>query len=403
MLIQESKEKQSNVEFIIVLSMLMSLTALSIDAILPALSFLADEFGITNPNDRQLVISVIFLGQALGQVFFGPLSDRIGRKTTMYLGYGVFAIGSLISFFSTSFTMMLLGRILQGLGVSSPRAVSLALVRDRFEGVAMARIMSFVMTVFILVPIVAPTFGQAVLTLAGWRNIFSITLVFATLTIIWFALRIPETLAPENRRPFSFRRIIASLREIFGIRAAVGYTLASGLVYGVFVGYLNSAQQIFQEQYQLGGIFTLVFAMISFSLGFASTLNARLVVRYGMEKLVAWALSSQFVLVAVFLGIIALLHAQPPLWGLITFLMLYFFCTGILFGNINSLAMQPLGHLAGIGSGVVGSVSTLISMVLGTVIGRYYNQTIFPLLIGMLVLSGLSILIVRWVPGGTKA
>ena len=364
---------------------------------MPALSYLADEFGVTNPNDRQLVISVIFLGQALGQIFFGPLSDKIGRKKAIYIGYVLFAAGSILSFFSTNFMMMLTGRILQGLGVSAPRGVILALVRDRYEGSQMARIMSFVMTVFILVPIIAPSFGQGVIAIAGWRHIFSITFLFATMTITWFALRIPETLAPENAAPFSLKRIFTSIKQIFSIRSAIGYTLASGLVYGVFVGYLNSSQQIFQEQYQLGDMFPYIFAMISLSLGSASFMNSRLVMKYGMENLVTWALSMQFVLSAIFMVITTILPGQPPLWGLIIFLMMYFLCMGILFGNINSLAMQPLGHLAGIGAGVVGSISTLISMLLGTAIGRYYNQTIFPLLTGMIVLSGLSMMVVYWI------
>jgi DHA1 family bicyclomycin/chloramphenicol resistance-like MFS transporter len=391
------KASPGYVEFVIIVSMMMSLTALSIDAMLPALPQIGNDLGVANPNDRQLVISIIFLGAALGQLFFGPLSDKTGRKPAMYGGYSLFIAGSLICVFSVDFPMMLSGRILQGVGLSAPRAVILALVRDRFEGRRMARVMSFASTVLILVPMIAPTIGQGILSIAGWRSVFGGLLLFALITVIWFALRTPETLALENRAPFSVRRIVDSIREILRIRSAIGYTLTAGLISGVFLGYLSSSQQIFQEQYGLGELFPLYFSTISLSLGMASFLNARLVMRYGMTKLIWWALRIMLGLVVIFLGISIPLAGHPPLWSLMAYLMGSFFCTGILFGNMNSLAMQPLGHLAGIGAAVVGSFSTLISMLLGTAIGRSYDGTILPLVIGMAILTGISILIVRWV------
>lgn len=383
-------------EFVIVVSMMISLTALSIDAMLPALPQIGQDLGITNPNDRQLIIAIIFFGSALGQLFFGPLSDKTGRKPAMYGGYAFFITGSLISVFSANFPMMLTGRIFQGIGLSAPQAVTLALVRDRFEGRRMARVMSFVMTVFVLVPMIAPTIGQGILSIAGWRGIFGSFLVFALITVTWFALRIPETLAPENRSPFSVKRIADSIRKILKIRTTLGYALSVGLIQGIFLGYLNSSQQIFQEQYALGKLFPLFFATISLSLGMASLFNSRLVMRYGMRTLVGWALGTAFGLAVIFLGISIVLAGQPPLWLLMVFLMTSFFCTGILFGNLNALAMQPLGRLAGIGAAVVGSFATLISMLLGTLIGRSYNGTILPLVVGMTVLSGITIFVIRW-------
>jgi len=391
-----SKASPAFVEFVIIISMMMSLTALSIDAMLPALPQIGDSLGIANPNDRQLIISIIFLGSALGQLFFGPLSDKTGRKPAIYTGYALFITGSLVAVFSINFPMMLAGRVLQGLGLSAPQAVTMALIRDRFEGRRMARVMSFVMMVFILVPMLAPTIGQGILSIAGWRSIFGSFLVFALITITWFGLRIPETLAPENRAPFSVRRITSAIQEILNIRLALGYTLVAGFLNGIFLGYLNSSQQIFQEQYGLGERFPLYFAIISLSLGMASFLNANLVMRFGMTKLVHWALGAVAVLAVIFLGISIVLAGQPPLWSLMAYLMLSFFCTGILFGNMNALVMQPLGHLAGIGAAVVGSITTLVSMLCGTLIGRSYNGTILPLVIGMTVLIGISIFVIRW-------
>jgi DHA1 family bicyclomycin/chloramphenicol resistance-like MFS transporter len=377
--------------------MMMSLTALSIDAMLPALPQIGSDLSVQNTNDRQLVVSVLFLGLAIGQLFFGPLSDKTGRKPAIYAGYGLFITGALLSVFAISFPMMLLGRLLQGAGISAPRSVTLALVRDRYEGRRMARVMSFVMTVFILVPMLAPTLGQAILLLSGWRSIFVSFVLIAVITLLWFALRMPETLAPDNRAPFSLRRIISTALEIIRIRPALGYTVVAGFISGAHLGYLNSAQQVFQELYALGNLFPLYFAMVALSIGLASFLNARLVMRFGMRSLVWWSLLFVFALSIASLGVALITAGQPPLWLLMVYLMVTFFGIGILFGNNNSLAMQPLGRVAGIGAAVVGSLSILIAIPLGTMIGRSYNGTVFPLVTGMAILAGLSILVVRWV------
>ena len=376
--------------------MMMSLTALSIDAMLPALAQIGSDLNVQNANDRQLVVSMIFLGLAIGQLFFGPLSDKTGRKPAIYAGLACFMVGSLMSAFAVSFPMMLFGRFLQGAGVSAPRAVTLALVRDQYEGRAMARVMSFVMTVFILVPMIAPSLGQAILLFTGWRSIFGSFVVLAVITLVWFAFRQPETLAPENRVPFSFQRIVKTTLEITKIRPALGYTVTAGLIGGAHLGYLNSAQQIFQEQYDLRELFPLYFAVIAFSIGLASFVNAQLVMRFGMRSLVRWSLLGIFGLSGALLGLILFVAGQPPLWLLMAYLMLVFFCIGILFGNMNSLAMEPLGHVAGTGAAVVGFLSTMISVLLGTMIGRSYNGTVVPLIAGLGILAVLSIFVVRW-------
>ena len=390
------KTGPSYIEFVVIVSLMMSLTALSIDAMLPALAQIGTDLGVQNPNDRQLVVSILFLGLAIGQLFFGPLSDNTGRKPAIFSGYALFVAGAITAIFSSSFPMLLVGRFLQGMGVSAPRAVTLALVRDRYEGRAMAQVMSFVMTVFILVPMIAPSLGQAILLFAGWRAIFVALVGMALSTLLWFAIRMPETLAQDQRAPFSIKRITAATLEVVQIRTALGYTLSAGLVSGAFIGYLNSAQQIFQEQYNLGELFPIYFGVIAFSIGLASFLNARLVLRFGMRFLVRWSLVVILALACVGFGIALLTAGQPPLWFLMSYLMLTFFCIGILFGNQNSLAMEPLGHLAGIGAAVVGSLSTMISMPLGTIIGQNYNGTVLPLILGLGILALLSIFVVKW-------
>ena len=286
------KAGPSNLEFIILMSLMMSLLALSIDAMLPALPQIGRDLDVGNPNSRQLVISIIFLGLAFGQLFFGPLSDTIGRKPAIYAGYALFFAGALLSIFATTFSVMLAGRLLQGFGLSAPRAVSLALVRDRFAGRSMAQIMSFIITIIVLVPMIAPSLGQVILLYSTWPAIFVSIIFLAGLTLFWFALRIPETLSPENRAPFSLKRIVSATLEILKIRTALGYTVSAGLISGAFIGYLNSSQQILQEQFDLGNLFTLAFGVIALSLGVATILNTRLVVRYGMRFLISWSLAA---------------------------------------------------------------------------------------------------------------
>ena len=384
-------------EFVTLMALMIALVALAIDAMLPALPIIGEELGATHENDSQLIVSLLFLGMALGQLFFGPLSDSIGRKSALSAGLGLFVVGSMISLFADTFTLVLVGRFVQGLGVAGPRSVSLALIRDQYEGRAMARVMSFVMTIFILVPVIAPTLGQAILMVANWRAIFAVLAVMALMLFGWFALRQPETLLPAHRMPFSLHRIFLVSREVCTNRIAFGYTLVAGLVSGAFLGFLSSAAQIFQQQYDLGSWFPIYFAVLASAAGVASLMNANLVMRFGMRALIGRAMLSLAVTSFGFLGFAFLYAGSPPLWSTMAYLLAKFFVIGILFGNLNSLAMEPLGHVAGIGSALVGSISTLISVPLGILIGHSYNGTILPLIGGFAVLGALSLLVMRWV------
>jgi DHA1 family bicyclomycin/chloramphenicol resistance-like MFS transporter len=387
-------------EFVTLMALLISLVALSIDAMLPALPEIGRDLGVERGNDNQLIISVLFLGLAAGQLIYGPLSDSTGRKPAIYLGLVLFILGCLLSIFATSFTVMLAGRFLQGIGAGGPRIVIVALVRDCYEGRAMARIMSFVMAVFILVPALAPALGQIILIVAHWRAIFVSFLVLAVTAFAWFALRQPETLTEDRRKPFSPRGIGLAVVETCKNRIAFGYTVAAGLIFGAFIGYLASAQQIFQELYGLGRLFPVYFAVLALSIGSASYVNARLVMRFGMRFLSDRALLVLCGFSAVsFLAAFAL-SGQPPLWALMAYLMIAFFCIGILFGNFNSLAMQSVGHIAGVAAAVVGSLTTFISLALGTTIGQAYNGTVLPLVGGFALLGLGSLGVMRWAEAG---
>ncbi len=390
-------------EFVTLTALVISLVALSIDIMLPALQQIAGDLGAPRANDSQLIVSALFAGLAAGQIVYGPLSDSIGRKPAIHAGLVLFILGCLMSILATSFTVMLAGRVLQGLGAAGPRSVIIALVRDQYEGRAMARIMSLVMAVFIMVPALAPGIGQIILMVAHWRAIFGFLLAVAAISLIWFALRQPETLAPERRVGFSPSRIVLAVRETCGNRVAFGYTVASGLIFGAFVGYLNSAQQIFQIQYRLGALFPLYFAVLALAIGGASLVNARLVMRHGMRRLSAWALGLLTGLSLAFLVLAYVLAAgAPPLWALMAYLVVAFFCIGMLFANFNALAMAPLGHIAGVGAAVVGSLTTLISMTLGAAIGQAYDGSVLPLVAGFALLGLAAIAVMRWTERGRK-
>ncbi|UOG91744.1 MAG: multidrug effflux MFS transporter [Candidatus Thiothrix sulfatifontis] len=372
-------------EFVALIAMLTSLTALAIDAMLPALVTIGRELGVQHDNDAQLILTTLFLGLALGQVFFGPLSDATGRKPLMYVGLGIFMLGSLLSMLAQDFSHMLIGRFLQGVGASAPRVLTMALVRDCYSGRAMARVMSFTMSIFILVPMIAPSLGQGILLMAGWRSIFTLFFVLALSVAVWFGWRMPETLPAAKRRAFNFREFWQGLKEVISNRTSMTYTLTTGIVFGAFLGYLSSAQQILQIQYGLGERFPLYFALLALAIGGASLLNAKLVMRYGMHWISKRALLLFTLLSGAFWLVTYNSAGHPALPLLMAYFMLAFLALGMLFGNLNALAMEPLGHIAGIGASVIGSLSTLIAIPLGTFVGQAYDGTILPLISGFLI------------------
>ena len=392
-------EQPGRVEFVILIALMISIVALSIDAMLPALGQIGDDMSAAGGNRQQLVISFLFLGLALSQLVFGPLSDSFGRKPVIYAGFIIFMAGCVLSIVATSFWVMLAGRFLQGIGAAGPRIVTLALVRDRFKGREMARLMSTVMTVFILVPVFAPMIGQGIMVVTHWRGIFVMFLVLAAIAFVWFWIRQPETLAPQLRSKLSAGRIARAFRETLINRTALGYMVTAGLIFGAFVGYLMSAQQIFQVMYGVGEAFPLYFAMSAGALGFASITNARLVMRFGMRPLTGVALAAASVLSIIFLAVVVMLNGHPPLWLMMLYIVVTFFFVGFVFGNFNALAMEPLGHIAGSASSVIGSVAMFISLTLGTVIGQFYDGTVLPLVAGFAVLATVSFAVMMWVEG----
>jgi DHA1 family bicyclomycin/chloramphenicol resistance-like MFS transporter len=387
-------------ELVALTALLMSLVAMSIDSMLPALADIGRELGVTDANDNQLVVSAMFLGLAVAQMLFGPLSDAVGRRPAIFAGLGIFCAGSVICLVATSFPMILAGRVLQGAGAAGPRIIAVAVIRDQFEGRQMARIMSVVMAVFIIVPTVAPAVGQGVLVFADWRAIFAVLLGQAIISLVWFAVRQPETLAADRRMPLSARRIGAAIAETCTNRIGLGYTVAAGLVSGAFLGYLNSSQQIFVDLYDAGTSFPLYFGGLALAIGAAALLNSRLVERLGMRHLCWRALTTITGLSLGFLVVAWRCDGQPPLWALMVYLVPLFFSIGILFGNFNSMAIEPLGHIAGTAAAVIGSLTTFIGLGLGVPIGHLFDLTVFPLVAGFASLSAAALGVMWWVERG---
>lgn len=371
-------------EFVALVALTVSFVALSIDAMMPSLPEIAEDLGVAYPNDRQLVISVFVLGLSLSPLAFGLIADAYGRKPAIFLGLAIYGVGCALSALAWSFDAMLLGRLLQGVGAAAPRTLAVTLVRDRFEGRKMARVMSFVMMTFVLVPALAPAMGLAVESVAGWRSVFLALLALGALVIAWMALRLPETLPAHARRPLRWSSARRSILHVLTNRVAMGYAMATGFLFAGFLGWLSAAEQILGEGYGLGDWFALAFGLLSLPIGAASLMNAQLVMRLGSERLCAVALGGALLWSTAFA---AAFH-----WGAVAGLSWFlawafpcFFAFGVLFGNVNAMAMRPLGAVAGVGAALVATITSLVAAPIGAAIGRAYDGEPTPIIAGFAV------------------
>ena len=376
-------------QFVILMASMSSLVALAIDTMLPALPTMGQELGVADPNDYPLVISVLFIGMSIGTLIYGPVSDSLGRRGPIFFGLAMFCAGTVLCLVAKSFTVMLVGRLLQGIGVAGPRIVSIALIRDIYSGRAMAKVMSLVMVVFIMVPAVAPLLGQLLIAIGGWRLIFVMFLLMALVLGIWFGLSQAETLPANKRRRFSLIGNLRAMRQVLRQPQALGYSVAAGLLFGALVGYLSTAQPILQDLYGLGDRFSIYFGIVALFIGVSSWINSRLVMQLGMRYLSRIALWFVSVLSLAFLILVWVYAGVPPLWMLMVFLSAAFFAVGMLFANYNAMALEPaeLVPVAGVASAVIGSVTTVIAAPLGSLIGQAYDNTLWSLAVGFALFS----------------
>ena len=381
----------SSVGFVLRISLLTSLTALSIDAMLPALPAIGKSFAVENPNNLQLVITLLFIGMFFGELLFGPLSDSLGRKRALGIGIVIFCIGTIVAMSAASLQVHLLGRIIQGVGVSGPKIISRAMIRDQFEGNNMARVFSFVMTVFIFVPMVAPILGQAILVVAGWRAIFLLFLGIAVWSYLWILLKQPETLPLSNRKPIKLEDLLKTAVLILKHPLVLCYATTAGLAFAILLLFLSTSQAMFEQIYARADLFPVYMAFLATGFGLATLSNSKLVMRFGMYRLCVVA-TLGFVGIGVYFvtGSVGGLHSFTSFMAG-SYLLL--FCLGLLFPNLSAMAMQPLGKVAGLGAALISAISTTVALPISIAVGRYFNNTLMPLALAILVCSLISLLL----------
>ncbi|KKJ78166.1 MFS transporter [Kiloniella litopenaei] len=389
-------------EFVILFALITSITALSIDAMLPALPQISADLAISDPLDSQLIISLFIFGMVFGELFIGPVSDAIGRKGAILLGVGIYVGGTLVAMTASSFEILILGRIIQGVGASGPKIATRALIRDQYEGESMARIMSFIMVIFIMIPMIAPAFGQMVLAVAEWRYIFFSFLVLSVSTGLWLIIRQPETLARENRIPLSPKKLMHSTSRILKHGKVMCYSVSGGMIFGALLVYVSTSQSIFEDLYGVVDNFPLYFAVLASAVALSSLINSQLVMRFGMHRMVVVALSALIFFTGT-LFFFALPHdGIPPFTIFMINGFLIFLSVGILFGNINAMAMQSLGKMAGLGASVIASISSLVAVAVSVSAGRLYDGTVMHMVFA-LCFCGVTALILVLIAKRSKA
>jgi len=371
-------------EFIALLALLMATVAYSVDAMLPLLVPIGAELAPTAPEDAQLVITIFMVGLGLGTFIMGPLSDALGRKTVILAGTGLYMIAAGVAAVSGDLTTLLVARFVHGFGASAPRVVSQALVRDLYSGRMMARVISFGMTIFMLFPAIAPFMGAQLGAHFGWRAIFWSFVLFGAVTVLWLGLRQPETLAPENRRKLALRPLTSALVSVVSHARVRLHVAALTFTFATMLTWLSSVAGIFTHSFGRGDQFPAWFALAALLSAPASLINAKVVVRMGMRLLVGLTLGVQLVMVS--LVCVSFAYALPwagfPLFLL--FMFLQFFSTGFLVGNLNALALEPMGHVAGMAASVIGGVSTVAAALLAVGLSQFADGTPVPLAASMI-------------------
>ena len=388
-------------EFVLLIAALMASNALGIDAMLPALPAIGESLGVHEENRRQLVITFYMLGFGAAQLAYGPLADRFGRKRLLIGCMLLYASFAAMSGLASSFVLLLVARTLHGVSAAGARVLVVAVVRDRFEGAAMAQIMSTAMIVFMLAPVLAPSLGQAVLAFGSWRLIFIALGLYALLLAIWGGLRLPETLAHSARRPLSGGHIGAAVAETVGTRVSIGNTIAVTITFGGLLGYVGSIQQVVFDVFHRPELLGAVFACVALPMALSSWINSRLVMRFGSRRLLLAAMAT-FTSFAT-LHLILALTVGETIWSFVALQALTMGWFGLVGANAGALAMEPLGHIAGTASALQGLISTIGAALIGLFIGQMFNGTTVPLIAGFVGCGTLGLAIAWWANAGLPA
>ena len=379
---------------------LMALNALAIDVFIPALQDIGEALSVEDENRRQFVISAYIMGFGIAQLFYGTISDRFGRRPVLMFGLAVYVGASALASYVPNFESLLAVRFIQGIGTAATRVIAVSVVRDTFGGARMASVMSLVMMVFMAVPLIAPNVGQLIILFGDWKSVFWVTGILGAVMAVWSFIRLPETLHPEYRMPLTFTRVSAAFKVVVTTRASFGYALSTALTFAVLFAFINQAEQLFTLTFGLGDYFTLAFSGTVVFMAAASFTNSRLVERMGMRRLSHTALLSFAGLIALALALALGLGDAFPFWLFSVMIASIFACFGFIGTNFNALAMDPLGHVAGTASSVLGFLQTFVGGVLGAAIGYMYDGTVVPRFAGYLVLALGAIACVAVAEGG---
>jgi DHA1 family bicyclomycin/chloramphenicol resistance-like MFS transporter len=391
----DGRRSIGRIEFIALMALLMSVAALSVDLMLPAMGAIREEFGLEADSTAVagLVTSYI-LGLAMSQLVYGILADRYGRKPLIYAGLAIYLIGATASVFAPSLGFLLFARFIWGLGAAGPRVLTLSIVRDTHEGSEMAKLMSFILAVFILIPAIAPSIGAVLTDWISWRGTFGFAVVVTLLVGVW-SLRLPETLRPENRREIGLRSVIESAKLVVTNRVTAMLTLGLSVLFGAFISYIASSELIFTDVFDSADTFPLIFGGVALVMGVGMLANSWLVGRFGLATLID-ATVVGYVIAATLLAVLAVsTNGKPGLWPFVVGLALLVLFQSLLIPNLNTVAMIPMGAVAGIASAIIGTVSTGLAALIGAFIDRLFDGTVTPLSIAFALASWLTFLSVR--------
>ncbi len=377
-------------ELIVILAMMTSLGALTIDLQLPAMPLILQSFGLHEANQQQWIITAYMLGFAVAQIFYGPLSDSLGRKPILIFGMSVYVLASLACLLADTYWFFLLARAFQGVGAAAARIMVNAITRDLFAGNEMAKVTSLVMVIFIMVPVFAPTLGALMLWLGPWRSILYAFVAFGLLVMLWTLLRLPETLAVDKRKALNWSQHANTFKAVIKQPISMVFAVISGVIFSGFMAYLNSSKQLFSDIYDQGDAFPMIFGGIALFFGLAAFINAKVVMKLGAMKVTFYAMLIMLVANLLALVLVFVFTGIPPLWLFVLMLGVINICIGLIYGNVMAIAMLPLGQHAGMGASVIGMVSALIAASLGIVISQQLQDTVTPIAVGFFVTSLLA-------------
>ncbi len=377
-------------ELLALVSAIMAFGAMGIDFMLSAFDEIRVDFDLgLNSTETSRVVTVYLLGMAFGQILYGPLADRFGRKRTLYAGAAVYVVGAVGCAVAPSFDLLLTSRFVWGLGAAGARVVAVSIVRDRFEGAAMASAMSNVMAVFVLVPIIAPSLGAVIIGIAPWRAVFWTCALFAIVIVLW-SLRLRETLDPANRRPLSPAGIAGGYLQVARTPITFGYTMATVFIQASFTTYLASAELFTAQVFDRKAQFPVIFGAVAILFGVAAIINGRIVERLGIDRVVNRTFVALFILLTALVVMTVAQSGQPNFWLFMPLLGLTLASFMFMMPNLNSAAMDPLGAIAGSGSALTGAVRTAGGAVLGGIFAERVSTSVTPLVLAIAVMTALS-------------